>query len=325
MSPRLPGMLERRSGANLNGYRQTPDEVAKAGLRSHTGPRPARRYQAGIIDRRRGVLALALASAIAAGGVTACHSPPASPAPAPSATVVPPTPDAPFDYQIGGAYSNPAVAVVSRDRQAEADPELYNICYVNAFQTQPIAAEVTDWRARGLTLRNAQGAEVIDGQWQEILLDITTEAKRQAVAEVVNGWIDGCADRGYQAVEPDNLDAFARSEGLIDLDDTMAYLRLLITHAHSRGLAIAQKNGIGGPAEGGIGSAGRAAGLDFAVVEECGRYGECPEYQKLYGNSMVVIEYTASGYENACRSVGGEVAVVRRDLDVTPNGTFQAC
>jgi hypothetical protein len=274
----------------------------------------------------RRVLALALGSVVAvAGGVVAFQMMQAPTAPTPSVAVVPPTPNAPFDYQIGGAYGNPAAAVVSRDRQAEADRNLYNICYVNAFQTQPIASEVADWRARGLTLRNGQGKEVVDGQWQEILLDITTEAKRQAVAEVVNGWIDGCADGGYQAVEPDNLDSFARSEGLIDVDDAMAYLRLLITHAHSRGLAIAQKNGIGGPEEGGVGSAGRAAGLDFAVVEECGRYRECVDYQKVYGNNMVVIEYTASGYDQACTSVGADVAVVRRDLDVTPNGIFQAC
>ncbi|MGJ6967675.1 endo alpha-1,4 polygalactosaminidase [Streptosporangium sp. G11] len=279
----------------------------------------------------RRILALALGAAITAGGIIATHTAQASTtsssdAVVPStAAVSPPTPNAVFDYQIGGAYDNPAAKVVSRDRQDEADPDLYNICYVNAFQTQPIASEVQDWRNRGLTLKNAQGEEVIDGEWREILLDITTDAKRRAVASVVNGWIDGCADAGYQAVEPDNLDAFDRSEGLIDVQDTVAYLRLLIEHAHSRGLAIAQKNALGDPEDGGIGSAGRDAGLDFAVVEECGRWKECPGYQELYGDNMVVIEYTATGYNNACATVGAKVAVVRRDMAVTPNGTFRAC
>ncbi|WP_440107270.1 hypothetical protein [Streptosporangium sp. H16] len=72
-----------------------------------------------------------------------------------------------FDYQIGGAYDNPAAKVVSRDRQDEADPDLYDIRYVNAFQTQPIASEVQDWRNRGLTLKNAQGEEAIVSAVQE--------------------------------------------------------------------------------------------------------------------------------------------------------------
>ncbi|MFF3442340.1 alpha/beta fold hydrolase [Streptosporangium sp. NPDC002721] len=160
-----------------------------------------------------------------------------------------------FDHRIGGACDNPAAKAVSRDRQDEADPDPYDICYVNAFQTQPIASEVQDWRNRGLTPKNAQGEEVVDGDWREILLDITTDAKRRAVASVVNGWIDGCADAGYQAVEPDNLDAFDRSEGLIDVQDTVAHLCLLIEHAYSRGPAIARKNALGDPEDGGIGSA----------------------------------------------------------------------
>jgi hypothetical protein len=268
----------------------------------------------------RRILALTLGAAL-----TACTVVGTTDAQASAAPVRPPTPNAQFDYQIGGAYDRPGALVVSRDRQAPADPDLYNICYINAFQSQPIDAEVADWRARGLTLKNARGEEVVDGDWNEILLDITTDAKRKAIAGTVNGWIDGCADAGFKAIEPDNIDAFSRSEGLTDVADTMAYLSLLISHAHGRGLAIAQKNAIGAAADGGIGTAGKNAGLDFAVVEECGRYNECEDYRSLYGNNMVVIEYTTAGYSRACTSVGAQVAVVRRNLAVSPSGPYQAC
>jgi hypothetical protein len=218
-----------------------------------------------------------------------------------------------FDYQIGGAYDNPAAKVVSRDRQDEADPDLYDIRYVNAFQTQPIASELQDWRNRGLTLKNAQGEEVIDGEWREILLDITTDAKRRAVASVVNGWIDGCADAGYQAVEPDNLDAFDRSEGLIDVQDTVAHLCLLIEHAHSRELAIARKNALGDPEDGGIGSAGRDAGLDFAVARHQDRDGSdgggepatAGRHRPDRAQRLRWIEFT--GYEIAAEHPGDHV------------------
>lgn len=240
--------------------------------------------------------------------------------------VTPPAANAKFDYQIGGAYTPPSgVTVVSRDRQDDPASGLYNICYVNAFQTQPIQSEIDMWRSKGLTLKDSRGKEVVDGQWDEILLDITTDAKRRAVADVVNGWIDGCAADGFKAVEPDNLDSFSRSQNLIDEQDAIAYISLLISHAHSKGLAIAQKNTIGDLGDGGIGTAGRDAGLDFAVAEECGRYTECDGYRELYGNRVIVIEYTTSGFNKACTAVGASVSVVRRDTAVSPNGPYQAC
>ncbi|MFG1609471.1 endo alpha-1,4 polygalactosaminidase [Actinoplanes sp. NPDC049265] len=272
----------------------------------------------------RRILALALGAAVVTGiGITAMN---ADAGVSRVAAVTPPPVNAKFDYQIGGAYTPPSgVQVVSRDREASPAAGIYNICYVNAFQTQPIQSEIDMWRSKGLTLKNSRGQEVVDGQWDEILLDITTDAKRQAVAAVVNGWIDGCASKGYKAIEPDNLDSFSRSQNLIDEQDAIAYISLLISHAHGKGLAIAQKNTIGDIGDGGIGAAGKNAGLDFAVAEECGQYTECGDYQSLYGNKVIVIEYTTGGFNKACSTVGAQVSVVRRDTAVSPNGPYQAC
>jgi len=277
-----------------------------------------------IASRRIRILALLAGAAVAA--VPAVFALNAEAGVSRVAAVTTPPVNAKFDYQIGGAYTPPSgVTVVSRDRQAAPAAGIYNICYVNAFQTQPIQSEIDMWRSRGLTLKDSRGKEVVDGQWDEILLDITTDAKRQAVASVVNGWIDGCAAAGFKAVEPDNLDSFSRSKDLIDEQDAIAYISLLISHAHSKGLAIAQKNTVGDLGDGGIGTAGRDAGLDFAVAEECGRYTECDGYQELYGNKVIVIEYTSGGFTKACNTVGAQVSVVRRDTAVSPNGPYQAC
>lgn len=127
--------------------------------------------------------------------VTAAALVPGS-SPAEAATYTPPPAHAGFDYQIGGAYTPPAgVEVVSRDHTAAPAPGLYNICYVNAFQAQP--GELSTWRARdpGLLLRDEDGGLVVDDEWDEALLDTSTAAKREALAEVVGGWIDDCAER----------------------------------------------------------------------------------------------------------------------------------
>lgn len=132
--------------------------------------------------------------------------------------------------------------VVSRDRGDRPAPGVYSVCYVNAFQAQP--GELSRWRARdpGLLLRDGDGGLVVDDEWDEALLDTSTAAKREALAEVVGAWIDDCAERGFRAVEPDNLDSVERSDGLLTPADNAAFARLLASRAHAAGLAVAQKN-----------------------------------------------------------------------------------
>lgn len=228
--------------------------------------------------------------------------------PAPKAPRLPPR-HAGFDYQIGGAYSPPAgVRVVTRDRADSPAPGLYNVCYVNAFQAQP--QERADWPG-DLLLRDRAGRVVIDEDWDEPLLDIGTPAKRERVARRVNRWIDGCAEKGYDAVEPDNYDSYTRSRHLLTPADATAFMRLLTRHAHARHLAVGQKNTpeLAGRRE--------RAGLDFAVAEECGQYDECEVYARAYDDRVLDIEYTDSGLRKASAHWGSRLSIVRRDLDVS--------
>lgn len=145
-----------------------------------------------------------------------------------------------FDYQLGGAYTPPkGVDIVSRDRTASPADGLYAICYVNAFQVQPGERDI--W-PEDLLLHDVNGDVVIDKQWKEPLLDISTADKRKRAAAKVNGWIDGCADKGFDAVEPDNYDSYEHARGLLTTADAEAFIALLSEHAHAQGLAIAQKN-----------------------------------------------------------------------------------
>ncbi|AOR30313.1 hypothetical protein BFF78_03920 [Streptomyces fodineus] len=230
----------------------------------------------------------------------------------PAAVRLPPR-AAGFDYQIGGAYPPPkGVRIVSRDRADSAAPGLYNICYVNAFQAQP--EERSSWPA-GLLLRDARGKAVIDEDWNEALLDLRTPAKRERVARRVNQWIDGCANKGFDAVEPDNYDSYARSRHLLTAADATAFMTLLSRHAHARHLAVAQKN----TAE--LAGVRGRAGLDFAVAEECGQYGECGVFAKAFDDRVVDIEYTDAGLRSALAHWGGRLSIVRRDRDVSTPGS----
>ncbi|MFE3166028.1 endo alpha-1,4 polygalactosaminidase [Streptomyces sp. NPDC059224] len=256
------------------------------------------------------VLAVAsLAAAGCSGGRTGTGTSPKAPA----AKVSAPPVHAGVDYQLGGAYTPPkGVSVVSRDHTASPARGLYNLCYVNAFQAQPGAEG--EWDA-DLLLRDRSGKVVMDEDWGEAMLDIGTPAKRARIAEKVDDWIDTCADKGFDAVEPDNYDSYTRApRGLLTAADAEAFQTLLARHAHARHLAIAQKNTLE------LARDRKRVGLDFAVVEECGQYDECGSYVDAFGDHVIVVEYTAKGMKRACAGWGDRISVVRRDLDVAPAG-----
>ncbi|MFJ1913664.1 endo alpha-1,4 polygalactosaminidase [Streptomyces sp. NPDC088147] len=271
------------------------------------------------------LLASALALALALSGCAASDSADGSGAAPPQTgassttdhAVRPPRANDPFDYQLGGAYDPPdGVRTVIRDRTAAPDPDpgIYNICYINAYQTQPDA--VAWWRKNhpDLLLRDADGATVIDEDWAEPLLDISTEDRRERLAGIVGGWIDGCADRGFDAVEADNLDSYLRSDGLLDRAEAAAFARLLAGRAHGAGLAIGQKNA----AE--MAGVRDEIGFDFAVAEECARYEECDAYADAFDDRVLVVEYRRADLTAACREWGDRLSVVLRDRDVVPAG-----
>ncbi|MEW2390457.1 endo alpha-1,4 polygalactosaminidase [Streptomyces venezuelae] len=225
--------------------------------------------------------------------------------------------NATFDYQLGGPYKPPAkVRAVSRDRTADPAPGLYNICYVNAFQAQPGKKAARWWQREhsDLVLRDKDGRTVVDEDWQEPLLDISTPNKREALAEIVGEWIDGCAEAGFDAVEPDNLDSYERSDGLLTTDDAAAFARLLARRAHSQGLAIAQKNTTD------LLDHRKRIGFDFAVTEECAHYKECPDFTSAYDGKVFDIEYVTKDFDAACRAWGKKLSVTLRDRDVRPKG-----
>jgi endo-alpha-1,4-polygalactosaminidase (GH114 family) len=243
-----------------------------------------------------------------------------------AAAVAPPPVDEQFDYQIGGDYSPAAgVTVVSRDwfngTPLGAD-DTYSICYVNAFQTQDDedSADRPDERSNWppeLVLFELGD----DPNWGgEYLVDISTAKNRQAAQNHVQRVIDACADKGFAAVEFDNLDSWTRFddtelEGQVPFgqDEAVAYAELLTDYAHDLGLAVGQKNTPQLGAETSL----DVIGFDFAIAEECGFYNECSVYTDVFGANVIVIEYTEDGFNAACDVVGDEVSVVLRDIDVT--------
>ncbi|CAM5536329.1 hypothetical protein SALBM311S_01944 [Streptomyces alboniger] len=81
--------------------------------------------------------------------------------------------------------------------------------------------------------------------------------------------IDMCRDKGFDAVEPDNMDGYRNRTGFpLTASDQLRYNRLVAELAHDRGLAVGLKNDLDQIPQ-------LVADFDFAVNEQCAQYGEC--------------------------------------------------
>jgi len=241
-----------------------------------------------------------------------------------------------FDYQIGGDYALPAgVDVVSRDWFIGAAPAgAYAICYVNAFQTQDDEGGVARRDERSAWPDDLVLSRLGDDpNWGgEYLVDISTARKRKQAANWIQPMIRTCKRKGFEAVEYDNLDSWTRfddtpREGDVPFGkrDAIAFAAILAKRAHRLGLAVGQKNTVELTRR----QARRRIRFDFAIAEECGRYGECGGYRRLYGDRVIAIEYRREDFDKTCQSVGAHVSVVLRDRNVTRPGsdsyTYDRC
>ncbi|MFI9565793.1 endo alpha-1,4 polygalactosaminidase [Streptomyces rishiriensis] len=99
--------------------------------------------------------------------------------------------------------------------------------------------------------------------------------------------LDMCRDKGFDAVEPDNMDGYRNTTGFpVEAADQLRYNRLVARLAHERGLSVGLKNDLDQiPA--------LVGDFDFAVNEQCAQYGECAELTPFVeaGKAVFHVEY----------------------------------
>ncbi|MGC9409840.1 endo alpha-1,4 polygalactosaminidase [Streptomyces sp. DZ1-3] len=99
--------------------------------------------------------------------------------------------------------------------------------------------------------------------------------------------LDMCREKGFDAVEPDNMDGYRNETGFpLTADDQLRYNRLIAELAHERGMAVGLKNDLDQIPE-------LVADFDFAVNEQCAQYGECADNLPFIeaGKAVFHVEY----------------------------------
>ena len=135
--------------------------------------------------------------------------------------------------------------------------------------------EAAPSRACCCTTRTAVWSR-IPGWPGEYLLNTATAHSRAGLAKIEDRWLDGCKRKGFDAIEPDNLDSNTRSHHLLTRADNFAFAQLLIS-PRSRRRARHRPEELGRAEQ----ARRTRPGFDFAIAEECQVYNECGHYTEV--------------------------------------------
>jgi hypothetical protein len=140
------------------------------------------------------------------------------------------------------------------------------------------------------------------------------------LAPVIEARLDRCAERGFDAVELDNVDAYANESGFpLTADDQLAFNRWLADESRERGLAPGLKGTVELAPQ-------LVDDFDWALVEQCIQYEECDGFQPFVdaGKAVFVVEYEGTREEvcGAAADLEG-MTVVLADLDL--DGPVDPC
>ncbi len=111
------------------------------------------------------------------------------------------------------------------------------------------------------------------------------------LAPIMRARFDQCRAKGFDALEPDNIDGYANNTGFpLTAQDQLTYNIWLTTEAHARGLSIGLKN-----------DADQVSDLlpdfDWALTEDCFDQGWCNRVAPFIaaGKAVFAAEYTDTG------------------------------
>jgi hypothetical protein len=140
---------------------------------------------------------------------------------------------------------------------------------------------------------------------------------------LVQSRMNMCKSKGFDAIEPDNIDGYTNSTGFsLTASNQLTYNQFLATTAHNLGLSIGLKNDVDQTSQ-------LQPYFDWALDEECNKYTECNTLAPFTSANKAVFnaEYTSDGETTAKFCSADAAAHINGVLyDLNLDGvTFQPC
>jgi hypothetical protein len=236
----------------------------------------------------------------------------------------------------GGA--TPTGTVISLDMidvQTQAIARLKNagkyiICYYSAGTSENYRSDAQSQRLLAPALNLGEVQTGSGGVWEgEKWLDIrgfasASSSNADVIRSVMGARLDLAKSKGCDAVEPDNVDAWANNVSqnappgtlakAISAQAQLAYNRWTADAAHARGLSVLLKNDLDQVAE-------LAPFYDGALNEECLAFNECPGLTPFRdaGKAIYVVDYQPVSFATTARKNTANLLhlnVILTDVDV---------
>jgi hypothetical protein len=206
-------------------------------------------------------------------------------------------------YDIDG-FDNTSVEVAALHSKS-----IHVICYIDVGTYEPGRPDTSSFPAGVI------GAEV-QGWPGERWLDV----RQLSVLEpIMTKRFEMCREKGFDAVEPDNMDGYENSAGFpITAAEQATYDEWVANEVHSLGMAVLQKND-------GEQTATLEPHFDGALTEECNVYDECSSFTPYLtaGKPVLNAEYGSSSAFCTADNAAG-IMGARFDLELDGK-TFAPC
>lgn len=174
------------------------------------------------------------------------------------------------------------------------------VCYLDAGSYEPGRPDAASFPAAVL------GAGV-EGWPGERWLDIR---RLDVLGPILERRLDLCRRKGFDGVEPDNVDAYANHSGFpLSAADQLTFNRFVAAAAHARGLSVGLKNDLD-----------QAAALqprfDWALSEQCFEYHECDALRPFTRarKAVFVAEYHLAARAFCARARAAGYSAIRKRL-----------
>ena len=222
-----------------------------------------------------------------------------------------PVPEGSWQYQLSGELDLDVDAAVwdvdgdtttSEQVAALHDRGAYVICYVSAGSSENFRSDAASYPDEVL-------GQTLDGWPDERWVDVR---RTDVLLPIIRDRVARCRDKGFDAVEFDNVDGYANDSGFpLSAEDQLRFNRLLADAAHEMGMHVALKNDAGQVAE-------LVDAFDLAVVEECVRYEECDRYRPFIdaGKPVFLVESDVALDDMCAVARRLDLRAILKDLDL---------
>jgi hypothetical protein len=176
------------------------------------------------------------------------------------------------------------------------------VCYLDAGTYEPGRPDSRSFPA------SVKGRHV-EGWPSERWLDIR---RLDVLRPIIERRLDLCRRKGFDGVEPDNIDAYDNSSGFpLKAADQLAYNRFVASAAHARGLSVGLKNDLGQAAK-------LQPSFDWALNEQCFQYHECDALRPFAraGKAVFIAEYELSRSSFCSKARAAGASAIRKHLDL---------